>query len=188
MNNKQNEVKTIYARDFKLNLSTADVDRLFEKAEGVGLTPSQLLENFIGDLVNGTYTNGSDERMCANQWFDRCGFSYSEQPKSFLGWLLEYSTGDTICDYAMDWLMLKEYEEQAELDEDEALEMDSIKTEIMSDFEKYQKSPLAIEGTTLEREMRKVVAYRNERQKVRGNEEYGTAPCESEAEYDYEME
>lgn len=54
MNNSQNEVKTICARDFKLNLSTADVDRLFEKAEGVGLSPSELLENFIGDLVCGS--------------------------------------------------------------------------------------------------------------------------------------
>jgi len=109
MNNRQNEVKTICARDFKLNLSTADFDRLFEKAEGVGPTPSQLLENFIGDLVCGTYTNGSDERMCANEWFDRCGFSYLERPKSFLGWLLEYNTGDTICSYAMDWLMFSDY-------------------------------------------------------------------------------
>lgn len=189
MNNRQNEVKTTCARDFKINLSTADFDRLYEKAESVGLTPSQLLENFIGDLVCGTYTNGSDERMYANQWFDRCGFSYLERPKSFLGWLLEYNTGDTICSYAMDWLFVKEYEDNLEeLDRNELNDMLSIKEELESDFAEYRSSKYAISDTTLENEMQKIVEYRNERQKALGNEEYGTVPCESEAEYDYEME
>ncbi len=40
-----------------------------------GITVYQLLENFIGDLISGTYSNGSDERMLANKWFDRCWFS-----------------------------------------------------------------------------------------------------------------
>ena len=28
-------------------------------------------ENFVGDLVGGTYSNGSDERDYADQWFER---------------------------------------------------------------------------------------------------------------------
>lgn len=46
-----------------MNLSDADVRRLAEKSGEGGLTISELLENFIGDLVDGTYSNGSDERM-----------------------------------------------------------------------------------------------------------------------------
>lgn len=69
MSTQEEEFKTICGRNFTLNLSTADALRLFDKAGSVGLTPSELLENFIGDLVCGTYTNGSDERMYANDWF-----------------------------------------------------------------------------------------------------------------------
>ena len=55
-----------------MNLSDADVRRLAEKSGEGGLAISELLENFIGDLVDGTYSNGSDERMYAEQWYQRC--------------------------------------------------------------------------------------------------------------------
>lgn len=71
---QQEEIKTINSKKFVLNLSDADVDRIFKKAGSVGLTVSELLENFIGDLVDGTYSNGSDERMQAESWFERCWF------------------------------------------------------------------------------------------------------------------
>ncbi|MEA4895781.1 MAG: molecular chaperone GrpE, partial [Oscillospiraceae bacterium] len=54
MSTQEEEFKTICGRNFTLNLSTADALRLFDKAGSVGLTPSELLENFIGDLVCGT--------------------------------------------------------------------------------------------------------------------------------------
>ena len=38
------------------------------------MTIGQLIENFIGDLVGGTCSNGSDERDCADAWFERCWF------------------------------------------------------------------------------------------------------------------
>ena len=46
---------------------------------------SELLENFVNDLIHGEQTNGSDERMYARAWYDRCGFTYFE--KSFLSCL-----------------------------------------------------------------------------------------------------
>lgn len=55
-------------------LTDEDVKKLAEKAGEVGLTVNELAGNFLVDLVGGSYTNGSDERMYANQWFDRCGF------------------------------------------------------------------------------------------------------------------
>lgn len=82
------EIKSIKARDFQLKLSDADVERLFLKAGEAGLSVSELLENFIGDLVCGTYSNGSDERDYASQWFDRCWFGMGYGEISFLQWLI----------------------------------------------------------------------------------------------------
>lgn len=74
MYGEQNEQATIRERTITLKLSDDDCDRILRKAGSSGLTVAQLLENFIGDLVGGTYYNGSDERMYAEQWFDRCWF------------------------------------------------------------------------------------------------------------------
>lgn len=43
-------------------------------------TVGELIENFVGDLVGCTYSNGSDERMYADQWFDRCWFGMFPEP------------------------------------------------------------------------------------------------------------
>lgn len=87
MNNSETKTK---ARTFKLELSEADVEKLFYKAGAVGLTPEQLLENFIADLVCGERTNGSDERMYAEAWFDRCGFAYMKE-RTLLNYLIDNS-------------------------------------------------------------------------------------------------
>jgi len=75
VNRQQKEIETIKERTVTLNLSDADCDRLTRKCGESGLTIGKLLENFVGDLVDGTYSNGSDERMYAGEWFDRCWFS-----------------------------------------------------------------------------------------------------------------
>lgn len=72
--NQNQEIATIRERKITLQLSDADCDRIMKKCGEHGLTLAELLQNFIGDLVCGTYTNGSDERMYAQEWFDRCGF------------------------------------------------------------------------------------------------------------------
>lgn len=38
------------------------------------------IENFVGDLVGGTYSNGSDERDYADRWFERCWFGMFPEP------------------------------------------------------------------------------------------------------------
>lgn len=85
--NVKKQEATVPVRNFKLQLSDSDVKELFAKSGKVGLTPDELLSNFVYDLICGTYTNGSDERMYAEQWFDRCAFSYSRN-SSFLSFLL----------------------------------------------------------------------------------------------------
>ncbi len=69
--NQEKEIATIKKRNISISLSDADCERLAIKAGTVGLTVDELLRNFIGDLVDGTYSNGSDERMYANQWLER---------------------------------------------------------------------------------------------------------------------
>lgn len=94
------EIQTIKPRVFTLNLSDADVKRLYEKAYSNGVTPAELLEGFIGDLTDGTYSNGSDEREQANSYFDRCSYRYMGD-YSFLQWALEWDRLDEIS-YALD--------------------------------------------------------------------------------------
>lgn len=72
---QKREIETIKERIVKLELSDADCERISRKAGISGLTVSELLENFIGDLVNGTYSNGSDERDKAYEWYNRCWFA-----------------------------------------------------------------------------------------------------------------
>lgn len=81
-NQQQKEIKTIRERQITVKLSDADCDRLVDLCGRYNLGVSELLENFIGDLVGGTYSNGSDERAYAREWFERCWFSL--QPEQTL--------------------------------------------------------------------------------------------------------
>ena len=94
---QKNEIETIKPRTITVNLSDADVKRLAEKSGEGGLTISELLENFIGDLVDGTYSNGSDERMYAEQWYQRCWFSMFSDD-TFLKFLLLWGDWDDFID------------------------------------------------------------------------------------------
>lgn len=85
---QQEEIETIRSRTIEVKLSDADVKRISEKAAAHGLTVGELIENFIGDLVCGAYSNGSDERMYAEQWFERCWFGMFPD-YTFLKYLIE---------------------------------------------------------------------------------------------------
>lgn len=79
MTKQEEEIRTIKPRNYTIKLSDADVERLAKTAGAYGITASELLENFIGDLVSGTYSNGSDERMYAEQWAERCWFALNPE-------------------------------------------------------------------------------------------------------------
>lgn len=115
---QKKEIETIKARTFNIELSEADVKRLFVKAGEVGLTPEELIKYFIGDLVDGTYSNGSDERMYAENWFDRCWFSIDPE-NSLIRFMLweDYSISDFI-----DLCNEKEYFETHPDEENEDIE------------------------------------------------------------------
>lgn len=85
---QKKEIETIKERTLVLKLSDADCDRILQKATRHSMTVSELLESFIGDLVDGTFTNGSDERYLAEDWFNRCGFERDDK-RTLLWHLLE---------------------------------------------------------------------------------------------------
>lgn len=87
----QLEIKTIKERKIEIKLSDADVERLYKKAGSASLSVSELIENFVGDLVDGTYTNGSNERDALNNWFERCYFGMFPE-ESFLKYLIDQDT------------------------------------------------------------------------------------------------
>ncbi|MBE5992690.1 MAG: hypothetical protein E7247_09900 [Paenibacillaceae bacterium] len=87
----QLEIKTIRERKIEIKLSDADVERLYKKAGSASLSVSELIENFVGDLVDGTYTNGSNERDALNNWFERCYFGMFPE-ESFLKYLIDQDT------------------------------------------------------------------------------------------------
>lgn len=85
---KQNkEIATIRERNITVKLSDADCERLVRKCGAHGLSVGALIEKFIGDLVCGTYSSGGDERMYAEQWFERCWFGMFPE-KTLLNHLL----------------------------------------------------------------------------------------------------
>lgn len=92
---QKKEIETIRKRMVELELSDADVKRIAEKAGAHGLTVGKLLESFIGDLVYGTYSNGSDERDLAGQWFDRCWFGMFPE-MTFFSYLVEWGWLDEV--------------------------------------------------------------------------------------------
>lgn len=98
MTGYEKEIETIKPREYSLKLSDADVLRIAKTAGAYNMTVSELLENFIADLVNGEYTNGSDERMYAQQWAERCWFSH-DPDKSLVKYLCdgrEYEFSDLL--------------------------------------------------------------------------------------------
>lgn len=65
---------------FTVQLTESDMKDFCELAYKNGVKPAEILAGFINDLVCGAYTRGSDERMFAEQYFDRCAYGmFAEQ-------------------------------------------------------------------------------------------------------------
>lgn len=123
--NQLEEIKTIRKRTFQLELSDADTERLAIKAAQAGLTIEELLQNFIGDLVCGTYSNGSDERMYAQDWYDRCWFGSFAPTSSLLQHLARNNTIDDVFELRKQLRSLLGELVDEDLTEDERSEIES---------------------------------------------------------------
>lgn len=178
---QQKETETIKPRQFSLNLSNADVERIFEKTGAFNITVEELLENFIGDLVSGTYSNGSDERMCAENWFERFGFSWMYE-KTFLTYILQYDSLDYVIGTYEDIQTFKEElqyskekptkftkEEIEDLKNDLEDSQEQLNS-IYSDFKEWAKCDVK----SLEEEMKEVFEWIKKRdEKLNQNYEEG---------------
>ena len=61
-------------RVISLALTDSECDRLMSIAGRSGLTAARLLEYFIADLTGSEYSNGNDEQLAAEDWYERCYF------------------------------------------------------------------------------------------------------------------
>lgn len=173
---QKKEIESIKPRQLEIKLSDADVLRIAEKAGAYGLTVSQLIENFIGDLVGGTYSNGSDERMYAQQWFERCWFGMFPD-MTFLRYLLEWGGLEDMLELWGDLEDAKNdiayYEEQP--DEARPGEIEAIREFLQETQERideywddYTQMKTEYQKGTFEEEMKKVLEWQEEYKKLAG--------------------
>lgn len=173
------EIETIRPRKIEVKLSDADVKRISEKAAAHGLTVGELIENFIGDLVCGTYSNGSDERMYAEQWFDRCWFSMFPD-LTFLRYLIEWGGADDVLRLYDDIQSSKEeisyYEKHPEdAGQDEVAEIqediDYWQEQLDDYWKEYTEQQKEYKSGTFDEEMKIVLDYWQRYQQFLGEEE-----------------
>lgn len=109
------ETSVIKKRTFILPLSDAEVTRLYKLCGKAGLSPEELLASFVGDLVCGIHTNGSDEREYALGWFERCGFEYTAEKN--LRYLLNLGEEEAVIECCQELQDLKDELRDELLDE-----------------------------------------------------------------------
>lgn len=91
----QKQKTEIYECRLTLKLTGEDADRLCRKAGEAGVSVPELLEEFIGDLIDGRHTGGSDERECADAWFER-RYSMQCDDDDFVRYVLMHEDGERL--------------------------------------------------------------------------------------------
>jgi len=121
-------------RMFTLELTDKEALEFIETCFRDGTTPAEVLESFVCDLTGIGRTRGSDERMYAGQYYERCGYGFflSGEYRTFTQWLLSEYGGyslteiidslDDIKDFEEEIAYLQEHPEECEEGEIEDLE------------------------------------------------------------------
>ena len=172
------EIETIKERTIPLKLSDADVKRICTLAGSVNITVTSLIENFIGDLVGGTYSNGSDERTFARQWFNRCGFDIGIE-YSFLQFAIDnfaleeiLDLWESIQDAKDDIDYYKEHpEDEDAIDEIPLLneDIDSWQKELAVIYNEYKSCRKSTSVGSLEDEIQKILKWKKEYESFLGD-------------------
>lgn len=150
-------------REIVLKLKDIDAEKLSKISGRVGISVSELLNNFVSDLIGGERTNGSDERMFANRWFERCWFSL-DMYKNFLSFLVEMEYVDRALEL---WDELEDYKQQDDLDKYDLREKEWLQEELDKLFQEY-KELNADYSDSFDNEMKNVLAWKEERDKIMG--------------------
>ena len=82
------DMETLRERTIAVKLTDSECDDLAMAAGKEGKTISELVTEFIGDLINGTYTGGSDERLMIMEWWGRRIIFWDRE--SLLSYLLQH--------------------------------------------------------------------------------------------------
>lgn len=90
--------ETLRKRNIEIALTDAEAKDLCREAARRNTTPEQLIEDFIANLTDSSRSSGSDERMLAYEYVERCHYSYSSK-ESFLQWLIEYGGENAVIEY-----------------------------------------------------------------------------------------
>lgn len=149
-------------RNISINLHSDEVEELCVKAGKVGLSVSKLLENFVADLIEGTYTNGSDERMYISQWFNRCWFSIMSDD-TFLAYLLNMGEMDGVLESWEKIQELKVLENPDSYDKEELETEQEYLNNCFKDYREYTRGPI---DKDLETAMEKVLLWHKERENM----------------------
>ena len=147
-------------RTISIRLYQDEVEELCRKSGKVGLSIGELFENFVADLICGTHTNGSDERMYIEQWFNRCYFSIMPE-ETFLSYLLEMREIDSVLECWETLQELKELEEPDCYDKEELEIQQNTLEEYFQEYRTYTREPTEDQ---LEAAMEKVLEWNKERE------------------------
>lgn len=106
-------------RSITLNLTDDEVKSLTALAIQGGATVGTLLKDFITDLTSSRRSGGSDEEDLARAWYDRRGFQYHYEGRSFSAYLADYNA-QRFFDYLEDYENLQEETDYLTTHKDEA--------------------------------------------------------------------
>lgn len=158
-------------RNILVKIHSDEVDELYVKVGKIGISVQELFENFIADLIDGIYSNGSDERMYINEWFERCSFggvSYN----TFLSYLLDMRDIEEINEIIEGWRRIHELKILEKPDIYDIRELENLQEYIEEHFRNYQEYIEGYLGKTinldLAAEMEKVLVWDNERNNLLG--------------------
>ena len=127
------DAETIRPRPLKVNLSDSDATEIALEAARNGTTVSEILSGFICDLIGGTQTRGSDERMYARQYFERCCYSWDDE-NTFIKSLID---GDFLEIIADNIQVIELYGDSD--DPDDVLDVEEAKAEIAAYYDSYKE-------------------------------------------------
>lgn len=154
-------------RTISLKLSDEDARRLCIKAGKVGISVTELLENFIQDLTFSKRSNGSDEEDLANQWLNRCMFG-GLSDRNFLMFVMAEENQDQMTEL---WTVLQETKKRLAIglsDFCDQEEMDAAKEDVeywqesledfYQQFEKYGGG----KGNGMEEDFKELVRWKQD--------------------------
>lgn len=167
----QKQKTEIYECKLTLKLTGEDADRLCRKAGEAGISVPELLEEFIGDLIDGRHTGGSDERDYVDMWFYR-RYNMLCDDDGFVRYVLMYEDAERLLDIQQ---YIKDDEPDL-LDEEFKEDWDNIRENVdawKSELEKVYADFLEWSGRertegSLEEDMQRLAAWKEGVERFKG--------------------